>query len=141
MGGWGRYTKAEWLGWVMSEDTRRQEARAMGRQDREGNPIDRWPCSGGSLAGAYTREWSSAWVAWNGPGCSPPGARAITSQPRIRTCGYCDDPNLSTVCPICDLPCCRACQDVGLCCTSPEAEGGRLRLALRRQGLPPDRAG
>ena len=59
----------------------------------------------------------------------------------VPVCGDCDDPDKATACPRCDLPGCWACQAVAQCCASPEADGGRLRLALRRRGLPPDRAG
>ena len=44
------------------------------------------------------------------------------------------------MCPMCDLPRCRTCEDAGHCCASPQAEDGRLRWAARRQRLSPDKA-
>jgi len=78
------------------------------------------------------------------PGCASDrgGDSDYTSSapypvPWIISCADCDDLEKTAMCPMCDLPCCRTCQDAGHCCASPEAEGGRLRLAA----LPPDRAG
>ena len=147
-GGWGLYSKAEWLDWVMSEDTRRREARDMDRmlgpggcQDRglglAGRPSDH----GGALLGGRMLGASSSMRAWNCPGRSPLSDFDTMLCLRIRSCEVCGAPAQATVCPMCGLPCCRACQNLGHCCTCPAAEGGRLRLARRRQDLPPDRAG
>ena len=130
--GFGRYTQTEWQDWFELEDAARREAREEDRMRgannfqklKEGSPRRCMPGYASDHGGDPDHESS-----------------APDLVPWIISCAGCDDPDMIAVCPMCDLPRCRLCEDAGRCCTSPQAEGGRLRLAARRQRLPADRAG
>ena len=124
--------KTEWQDWFEREDASRREAREEDRM-RGANNLHK-------LMEGPPRRGMPGYASDQG-GDPDHESSAPYPVPWIISCADCDDPEKIAMCPMCDLPCCRACQDAGHCCASPEAEGGRLRLAARRRRLPPDRAG